>query len=472
MELLKSAISQLLDCVKFWEEGYGYCRFTVLAIRTDQEARIVTAQLAIRIAAPLEPPVVYETDLLVAGHFDFPVGISEAKRILSELQSGIVEIRDRKFRFPMGDSPGAIFEPLHPFGLADGRRLSTIRVYGISRASFFNRTRLDWHLKSAEMPMDGVTDVAASLGIPIPQGDSCQFEAVAVNVIEFEGNSFLKGTSADIRIIMLPALDKEKVRVGYKVMLQGKVLVRESKAGAELQWGVKGEMTTAALSLEVPAGAVVQAFASYNGGAQQQYWLLDPNALPNARRTAYAVIDKKLEALRETLLDNVDVKGKPARAFEDGVLILLHILGFSAISPGRIPSLSDGADCLVCSPSRDFAIIECTVGTPDNKDKLGKLFARAQKTRAALDQAGFQHLKLIPVIVSARGRAEIPATEFEKAQRLRIAVVCREELEQALQRSMFGEAAEQIYREAEDATTGSLQLELPNVEAASKAAPG
>lgn len=465
MELLRAAISQLLDCVKPWEDGYGYCRFAVLAIRVGEEVRIVTAQLAIRIGAPLEPPIVYETDQLVAGHFDFPVGISEAERILVELQSGVLEIGHHKFRFPMGDSPGANFEPLHPFGMADGRRLSTLRVYGTSRASFFDRTRLDWHLKSAKTPMDGVTDLAASLGIPIPQGDSCQFEAVALNVIEFEGISSLKGTSADIGIVMLPALHREKVRLGYKVMQQGKVLARESKDGVELQWGIKGDLAKAALSIKVPAGAVVQAFASYNDGCQQQYWLLDPNALPNARRTAYAAIDKQLEALRETLLDNVDVKGKPARAFEDGVLILMHILGFSAIGPGRIPSLSDGADCLVCSPSRDFALVECTVGTPDNKDKLGKLFARAQKIRAALDQAGFQHLKLIPVIVSARGRAEIPATELEKAQRLRIAVVCREELERALQRSMFGEAAEQIYREAEDAASGSVQLELPTVGA-------
>ena len=99
-------------------------------------------------------------------------------------------------------------------------------------------------------------------------------------------------------------------------------------------------------------------------------------------------------------------------------------------------------------PSGDYAIVECTTGHPDRDDKLSKLFTRAQALRATMDRAGLQQCRLLPVLVTAFARNEIPAAELTKAAEMKISVVCKENLEATLQRATFGENAERIYAEA------------------------
>lgn len=89
-------------------------------------------------------------------------------------------------------------------------------------------------------------------------------------------------------------------------------------------------------------------------------------------------------------------------------------------------------------------------------------FTFAQVLRAAMDRGGLQHRRLLPVVVSALARKDVPPAEIEKAEQMKIALVFRDDLESALQRSMFGENAADLYAQALAGTTGSGQLSLTN----------
>ena len=221
-------------------------------------------------------------------------------------------------------------------------------------------------------------------------------------------------------------------------------------------------MSLGHFELAVPDGAVVQAFLSYNGETQQQYWMMDPSSLPNARLSAYSLFDKDLEVLRDFLFEASQPRKNLQRDFEDGVAALLFVLGFSNVNIGGMQRLQEGPDGLCCTPSGDYGIIECTTGHPDRDDKLSKLFRRAQALRGVMDRAGLQQRRLLPVLVTALARNEIPAAELTKAAEMKIAVVCKEDLEAALQRTTFGENADRIYAQAIANLNAGGQLPLPN----------
>ena len=186
-----------------------------------------------------------------------------------------------------------------------------------------------------------------------------------------------------------------------------------------------------------------------------------PNSLPNPRLSAYSLFDKDLEVLRDFLFETSQARRNPQRDFEDGIAALLFILGFSNINLGGIQRLQEAPDGLCCTPSGEYAIIECTTGHPDRDDKLSKLFTRAQALRATMDRAGLQQRKLLSVLVTALAKNEIPEAELTKAAEMRILVLCKDDLEAAVQRATSGESADRIYAQALADLNVSGQLPLP-----------
>jgi hypothetical protein len=423
-------------------------RVTVLAVRTPDGWSVVSGQIVARMSASPGPPKVLETSSAVGFQADVSGGIDVVFDLLAKVREGRLEIGDRQFRFPIENDLSGHLEFLNPIGLRDGRRLTTLRVYGAQRRGLFDRTRLDWELKAAEPPFDGLWDFLSEVGLPIPEGDMCSMDVVLLNVVEVAASSGVTGTKARIDVIMSPRLSPRHMRLGYKVFQHRNLVKRESQGGTALAWHELDGMPVGHFELEVPDGAVVQTFLSYKGEAQQQYWMVDPNSPPNPRLSAYSLFDKDLEVLRDFLFETSQSRRSPQRDFEDGVATLLFILGFSNVNTGGIQRLQEAPDGLCCTPSGDYAIIECTTGHPDRDDKLSKLFTRAQALRGTMDRSGLQQRRLLPVLVTALARNEIPAAELTKAAEMKVSVACREDLEAAIQRATFGENADRIYAEA------------------------
>lgn len=464
MDSFQMETEAFLSCIAPWQDGYTFCRILLLAVRDGSEFKIVNGVLIVRADALAEKPRIHETRSVFAGQFDIEGGLTAVRQVIDEIGNGQLLIGGRKFVFPLpaNGRPSAYFEFLNPVGLPDGRRLTSLKLSGASRFPFFNQARLDWELRSHNVPMDGLSEAAFEIGIPLA-GDSCSFEVTAIPVAFLDAHSAINGATASISLLCASALDVAKVTLGYKVFHNRAVIERGTRVSPDFEWTMQGQMRRGTLTMAVPNGAMVHCFPTYNGEAQQRYWIVDPHAIPNARRAAYAVFDRELQTLRDFLSESREDKKSPQHDFENGVAVLLYLLGFSAINLGGIPRLQDAPDAIVTSPQGHYAIVECTLGLPDRDDKLTKLFKRSQDLRGALDRAGLSQKKLLPVIVTALPRTTVPKIEAEKAQELGIALVTSEDINSVLERSMFGELADVLYAEFSQSIETTAQLDLQQI---------
>lgn len=114
---------------------------------------------------------------------------------------------------------------------------------------------------------------------------------------------------------------------------------------------------------------------------------------------------------------------------------------------GGIDRTQDAVDLIATTPKGDFAVIECTTGLLKSDNRLPLLTARAARVRLGIDVSNNKHLRVLPVIVTCPTRAEIVA-DIEQAEKLGVLVISRENLEQAVTRTLVFPNADQLYEEA------------------------
>jgi hypothetical protein len=214
-----------------------------------------------------------------------------------------------------------------------------------------------------------------------------------------------------------------------------------------MQWGPRDQFQYGWIEVEVPPGAVLHSVASYRGIAQTHYWVADPSTVPNARRAVYELVDNQLESLNEVLTRS-EYRGRDARELETGVAWLLWMLGFSVAHLGRSPRTQDAADLVATTPAGHFVIIECTTGLLKADHKLPRVVQRAENARRQLAESGNRHLRVLAAIVTSKTRGEAMA-DIEQAEKLKVLVITREDLEQSSIRTLWLPNADQIFEQAE-----------------------
>jgi hypothetical protein len=80
-------------------------------------------------------------------------------------------------------------------------------------------------------------------------------------------------------------------------------------------------------------------------------------------------------------------------------------------------------------------------------NKLPLLIERTERVKAGVVASNNKHLRVLAAIVTSRPRAEISA-DIEQAEKLGVLVISRENLEQAVSRTLRLANAEQLYNEA------------------------
>jgi len=75
------------------------------------------------------------------------------------------------------------------------------------------------------------------------------------------------------------------------------------------------------------------------------------------------------------------------------------------------------------------------------------LIERAERVRAGVVASNNKHLRVLAAIANSRPRAEISA-DIEQAEKLGVLVMSRENLEEAVTRTLVLPNAEQLYEEA------------------------
>jgi hypothetical protein len=305
----------------------------------------------------------------------------------------------------------------------------------------------------AALPYQGSQELLTEFSLGYFEDDRCRFDIAAHPVIRIAPVSKVDGKRADIVMDVAENLERSGASLGYRVIsATGAVVSRNRLSADHLQWSGSEYWHHGSFSIDVPEASAIQCFASYSGQAHHYWWIADPAFSANPKRPAYELMDEGLTILQD-FLTRQPGKGN-ARDLEAGVSWLLWMLGFSVAHIGNVPKTTDAVDLIATTPAGHFALIECTTGLLKANNKLALLVSRAAALRERLAQLRQQHLRVLPVIVTSRPRAEV-AAELEQAAQHQVLVVTQETLIEAIPRTMLQPDPERLYAEAEQSVRGA-----------------
>jgi len=463
---VQKMIAAFFEAMEPWQSAYAKARLTFIAVKRADSLVILAARMYL--SAVFRNPIKdwFETGDLVAGQLELSGGVMVFAQAIEQIASS------DGYAIPGGgtlilrpeDTQNITVGPpdlLHAEGLNQGNRLAVLTMCGARRDMLALQPQTDWILKAAELPFDSLSELSVEYGLGTMPNIQTVLEVVAHTATEVWLPSSVKDGKAVLGLWLAPNLDRSQARFGYRVMDKGIVVSRGSVDGNKLDWGEGPDDVVGQLSLEVPLGAVVQCIASYAGHAHHLRWLADPQTYQNARAAVLSNVDQTGKLLRGYLLPDLPPKGKAADDFKSAVAWMLWGLGFAPVSFGMNAKTRDAFDILAVSPRGDFLVVECTLGLLRAESKLSKLSAREASLRKMLVTSGLQHVRVLPVIVTAMTRDEIKA-DLSSATETGILVLSRENLEAVFQDERLRFAnADQLFEQALQKLTESQEPRDP-----------
>jgi hypothetical protein len=445
----QKAFEDFFSAIQPFESAYTDVTFTYFAVRRDDQFVIVRGFIRLAFDSLNVPSNHFVTDNVRAGAYRLSELNLTVRDLAENLLRGTVQTPHGDLSFPANESANyaANYFPLFS-ETVDPCRYRVLRLLGGSYPSI-QQPDLGWELKASDPPYHGVGELLTDYFMGgLPFEPTARLEIIALNLAAVDGqNSQISGEHAMIRVRLPKTLSRDKVRLGYRVVSQGRALKRGLIAGDALVWTEGANLDSGEAALEIPAGAFLDCTISYEGIAQHFHFLFDPTNIQNPRRAAYEVADKNIELLKKIFAEAVR-KGDEARDFEAAIAWLLWMLGFSVVQLGHTKrSNQAAADLILTSPSGNFAVVECTTGLLKADQKLSLLHERAQSVRRSLDNMQFNHLHVLPVIVTSKRGAEVEP-DIEQAEKLSMLVLTREAIDELLNRTLTLPNADQLYNEA------------------------
>jgi hypothetical protein len=425
-------INQFFGSIAPWRNAYVRTRLHYLAKRDGDNLIVIKGRIFLDFIDQEIPAPRFQNAAIEAWQCDIDPSIS-VEQILADLISA------NGFRLNHGACLKIPSEPnnlpyvsppihFHPEGLNNGNRLAVLTVSGAPWTELLPQPQTDWQLRAAEQPFDSIQELANTVGLGMVEGNRAVFEVVAKTVIEVLAKSEIANTVATIGLWMAKSLDRSKARIGYRVLSKGDVVIRAATNGSELAWIEEEKADEGSMKLDVPQGAIVQCFASYEGHTHHVQWRADPNVFQNPRAAVLSLADTQ-KKFQDFLHPEPNSRGSVATDFEDAIAWLVWTLGFSTVSFGANPRTKDAYDIVAVCPRGDFMVIECTVGLLKAESKLSRLVSRAASLRATLDSSNLRQLKVLPVIVSALTNEQL-AADIGAADESKVFVLSREGLDE------------------------------------------
>lgn len=450
----QQAVGAFFEALRPVEQGYPNDTFAFVAIKHLGVFNLVQARL---FRNPDNDPTGarFETDMILAGRFAISELKLSSEEIIRSALLGSVPTPMCELRFPPGEAGRYAFqyEPFHQEGLTKQQRLSILRLDGATTDGYVDVDALGWHLRAAAKPYHDLQDLLFSFGLGFLR-EQLNIETIAFPVSLVDTTSHISGTKAHVGVRLANSLDPENVTFGYRVLHQGGTIARDSLKGRALSWEQRPGFQLGRSTIEVPATAVVQCFASFNGNAQHFYWIVDSSTSQNPRRTTFEAFDPGLSLLREFLVRQG--RGQNARDLEMGVSWLLWLLGFSTATLGGTARTQDFADVIATTSEGHIVVIECTTGLLKADNKLPQLIQRTQLVRARIQSSDNRHLKVLPVLVTSKTREEVRA-DLDQAERLGVLIVTKEDLDDAPSRTLTMPNADALFREAEETVRTNIE---------------
>ncbi len=455
-EIVEKAIASFLASIEQIQDAYTNDTFSFIALRVLNEYVLIRGTLYLNVQSTSIPLTNFESANIYAGHFRLADVKFSREEFIKSLLLGEVITPRHIVRFPPNSSSkqyGARFDPFHEIANAQQRRMSVLSIFGDENARFLTQPDLDWELRAAPTPYDGLHDLLLEFQ-PGVLGMVNTVEVIAYEVAAIDLSSAVDGETAHLIIRTALSASQDQVAVGYRIIEKGKVIKRSQINGKSFVWSkLDGGLARGAAEIKVPPASIVHAIISYHGLAQQHYFFGDPNRFQNPRRAIYEAFDPKCAQLNEILAKARS--NRPAqRDFEAAMPWLFWMLGFAPAHIGKVHT--DAADFIMAAPNGHIAVAECTVGILKKESKLAKLHARTDAARKSLELSNATHIRVLPVIVTAKTIDEI-RPEIEQAEKSGIFVISRELIDQLINRTLYLPNADQIYEEAEKAVAAALE---------------
>ncbi|HGO6133889.1 TPA: hypothetical protein ACK3RT_004007 [Burkholderia cepacia] len=450
---VEKMIAQFFGAIEPWSGAYPKARLTFIAVKRDNSLVILAARMYM--SAVFRTPIKewFEAGDVVAGQVELRGGATSFANTIKKIvatKGFLIPRRGNLVLLPDDGQNISIGPPelLHAEGISSGNRLGVLTISGGRRDMLVSQPQTDWILKAAELPFDSLNELGVEYGLGTVPNTHTNFEIIAQSAVEVWMQSNVKDGRADLGLWLASKLDRPKVRLGYRVVDKMTVVKRGAVGGNALKWAKRSGDTVGLLHLDVPVGAIVQCFASYAGHAHHQRWLADPQTYQNARAAVLSSVDQTGQLLRAYALPELPPKGKAADDFESAIAWILWGLGFSPVSFGMNAKTRDSFDILAASPRGDFLVVECTLGLLRAESKLSKLSARETSLRKTLSASGLQHVRVLPVIVTAMTR-EAVKVDLGAATEAGILVLTRENIEAVFNNESLRFAnADQLFEQA------------------------
>ena len=440
---LSPAIEDFFAAIAPARAAYQRSTFSYLAIRELDGFEIVRAHLVFNLSTYKGPAGHFSSANVRAGIYPISELAADEKELVRALESGVIETPEGRLLFSHPESQLAIsFVPSHQDGASDQTRLAVATILGRKIRPLLRDSELDWELRSAQQPFDGVRDILLEYGLGA-LGDNARVDLAAHAIAMIERNSAVRGNHASPIMLLAPGLDESGATLAYRVVHENHVLSRGILAGSAIKWTKEPTGVMRGLGeIEVSPGAAVHCIAIYGGVAYHHYWIVDPSVAHNASRAVVQTFDRDIATLRETCLN----PQRGSRDFESAIASLMWLLGFST---ANLRIISDAPDILAMTPAGHYVIVECTTGVPRTDNKLSKLAARADEARRQLKSSGFEYRRVVPVLVTSLALSQV-AGDVEEAKTRRILLLTREDIDEALKSTLLLQSADDWFMHAEE----------------------
>lgn len=440
----RTFINEFFKAVDRVHAGNKNLTFAYLAIKRGEDLYLIQAALTFNTAPPKPLLEHFQSDHVLAGAYNLSELGLDPQALVEALLLGKIRTPRGDLLFPGNDvgTHGVHYEPFHSAGIKAQARYDVLVLLGGSQASFIRQPSIDWELKAASTPYEGLQELANEYKLGGLR-DIVNVELIAFHVAAIDYGSVVSNNNAKIGVFLAHGSSTIDVKLGYRVIDQGRVTARSSIDGRAMQWAANAEHQYGTAEIVVPPAAVIHCFVSYRGVAQHFGWIGDPATMQNPRRSVYNKFDGNAEILTE-FLTRSGTKGRDARDLEAGVAWLLWMLGFSVAHLGGTGRTQDAADLIATTPKGDFAVIECTTGLLKAENKLPLLISRVEQVRSGIVESNNKHLRVLPIIVTSKTRAEVNA-DIEQAERLGVLVITKEDLQGAIVRTLIFPNPEKMY---------------------------
>jgi hypothetical protein len=274
-----------------WRQAYHGASLYYLARQDGDKLSIVFARIYLDVAPAILIPEPFRAGEFQAGQWDISGAGIPLEHLLESLLSAsgcVIEGHGRLHLAAANDGAMAVQEPavLLPEASEPANRQVRIDILGGSSDDLAPQPEVDWVLKAGEVPYDNMRELCADYGLDAMIGPQCRLEVLAQAPVQVFAGSTVVGGNAILGLWTAKALDKGSLKLGYRIMLKGKVVRRGAVTGGQLEWIEAGIAMVGKVVIEVPEGASVQCITSYEDCAHHQLWISDPKTGGNDTTTA------------------------------------------------------------------------------------------------------------------------------------------------------------------------------------------